>query len=69
MAEPQCPTCHEKGMEHRLSMSRGQQLRESPVLCSLYKYAGMLMGYSLKMFFQEHREHLSQFLSLSEVGT
>jgi ribosomal protein L32 len=36
MAEPQCPTCHEKGMEHRLSMSRGQQLRESPWFYVVY---------------------------------
>jgi uncharacterized Zn finger protein len=45
MAEPQCPTCHEKGMEHRLSMSRGQQLRESPWFYVVYcKVCGHVDG-------------------------
>jgi len=36
MAEQKCLTCHEKGMEHRLSMSRGQQLCESPWFYVVY---------------------------------
>jgi hypothetical protein len=36
MAEQQCPTCHEKGMDKSLSMSRAQQHRDSPWFYVVY---------------------------------
>ena len=51
MTERQYHTCHEKGMDNILSMSRAQQLSSSPWFYVVYcKACVMLMAYSLKMF-------------------
>ena len=45
MAEQTCPTCHEQGMEHPLSMSRAQKLRDTPWFYIVYcKVCGYVYG-------------------------
>jgi hypothetical protein len=67
MAEQQCPMCHEKGMENRLSMSRGQQLRESPWFYVVYcKACGYVDGvFAQDVFSRKPRASFSIPISLS----
>ena len=67
MAEQKCPTCHEKGMENRLSMSRGQQLRHSPWFYIVYcKACGHVDGvFAQDVFTREPRALFSIPISLS----
>jgi len=45
MAEQQCSTCHEQGIENPLSMSRAQKLRDSPWFYIVYcKVCGHVDG-------------------------
>jgi hypothetical protein len=67
MAEQKCPTCHEKGMENRLSMSRGQQLRDSPWFYVVYcKACGHVDGvFAQDVFTTKPRASFSIPISLS----
>jgi hypothetical protein len=60
MAEQQCPTCHEQGMENPLSMSHAQKLHESPWFYSVYcKVCGHVDGVFAQDVFTitAHRVH------------
>jgi uncharacterized Zn finger protein len=67
MAERTCPTCSEQGMENRLSMSRGQQLRDSPWFYVVYcKACGHVDGvFAQDVFPRTPRVSFSIPISLS----